>query len=238
MPLRTPYQEQHPNSPSSHNSGNNCYMNDFEREEFRLLVSFASSEIISESQRSWWACPCLQWSSSWWGRATASRRRPPCSPTSTTGQSSDSNSFFYFSVHLACVRIDRHLHLLLIFWGNTGCFFTLGLPLKVQSTKKLIWARLRVSRTIYVNVDSPIRLHLQVFHTFAFKGRPSVKKHPVCTLYRTISVPPKNLTFDYFQRFDHSGKGELTEKELYNVLKMQNHVDCTREEVCTLTWYI
>ena len=37
-----------------------------------------------------------------------------------------------------------------------------------------------------------------------------------------------NITF---QRFDHSGKGELTEKELYNVLKMQNQVDCTREEV-------
>ena len=34
-------------------------------------------------------------------------------------------------------------------------FFTLGLPLKVPSTKKLIWARLGVSRTIYVNVDSP-----------------------------------------------------------------------------------
>ena len=37
--------------------------------------------------------------------------------------------------------------------------------------------------------------------------------------------------FFYFcHRFDHSGKGELTEKELYNVLKMQNQVDCTREE--------
>ena len=35
----------------------------------------------------------------------------------------------------------------------------------------------------------------------------------------------------FFQRFDHSGKGELTEKELYNVLKMQNQVDCTRDEV-------
>ena len=38
-------------------------------------------------------------------------------------------------------------------------FFTLGLPLKVQSTNKLIGARLGpnlgVSRTIYVNVDSP-----------------------------------------------------------------------------------
>ena len=35
----------------------------------------------------------------------------------------------------------------------------------------------------------------------------------------------------FFERFDHSGKGELTEKELYNVLKMQNQVDCTRDEV-------
>ena len=33
--------------------------------------------------------------------------------------------------------------------------FSLGLPLKYLSTKKLIWARLGVSRTIYVNVDSP-----------------------------------------------------------------------------------
>ena len=40
--------------------------------------------------------------------------------------------------------------------GNycTGCFFT-GTPPKVPSTEKLIQARLRVSRTIYVNVDSP-----------------------------------------------------------------------------------
>ena len=32
-------------------------------------------------------------------------------------------------------------------------------------------------------------------------------------------------------RFDHSGKGELTDKELFNVLKMQNQVDCSKEEV-------
>ena len=36
-----------------------------------------------------------------------------------------------------------------------GVFFTLGLPQNVQKTTKLIWARLGVSRTIYVNVDSP-----------------------------------------------------------------------------------
>ena len=33
--------------------------------------------------------------------------------------------------------------------------FSLILPLKVISTNKLIWARLGVSRPIYVNVDSP-----------------------------------------------------------------------------------
>ena len=42
-----------------------------------------------------------------------------------------------------------------IYYIHTGCFFTLGLPLKVQTAKKLIQARLGVSRTIYVNVDSP-----------------------------------------------------------------------------------
>ena len=38
---------------------------------------------------------------------------------------------------------------------HTGCFLPLGLPLKVLSTEKLILARLGVSRTNYVNVDSP-----------------------------------------------------------------------------------
>ena len=36
-----------------------------------------------------------------------------------------------------------------------GVFFFTGTPPKVQSTKKLIKARLGVSRLIYVNVDSP-----------------------------------------------------------------------------------
>ena len=40
--------------------------------------------------------------------------------------------------------------------SRLASLFTLGLPLKVQSTKTLILARLGcVSRTIYVNVDSP-----------------------------------------------------------------------------------
>ena len=34
-------------------------------------------------------------------------------------------------------------------------FFSLGLPLKCQSTEKLIQARLGVSRAIYVTVDLP-----------------------------------------------------------------------------------
>ena len=36
-----------------------------------------------------------------------------------------------------------------------GGFFSLGLPLKCQSTEKLIQARLGVSRAIYVTVDLP-----------------------------------------------------------------------------------
>ena len=36
-----------------------------------------------------------------------------------------------------------------------GVFFFTGTPLKVPRTNKLIWARLGVSRPIYVNVDSP-----------------------------------------------------------------------------------
>ena len=36
-----------------------------------------------------------------------------------------------------------------------GVFFKLDLLLKVPSTNKLIKAKLGVSRTIYVNVDSP-----------------------------------------------------------------------------------
>ena len=63
----------------------------------------------------------------------------------------------------------------------TGCFFTQGLPLKVQSTKKLIWARLGVSRTLYVNVDSP---NLG-FPYFNYSGGTSEKN----TLYFTAMQP-------------------------------------------------
>ena len=53
-------------------------------------------------------------------------------------------------------------------------FFSLGLPSKVQSTEKFIKARLGVSRTIYVNVDSP-NLGFPYFNFF--RGGP-VKKTP------------------------------------------------------------
>ena len=48
----------------------------------------------------------------------------------------------------------------------TGCFLFNWPPLKVLSTKKLIQARLGVSRTIYVNVDTPN----QGFTYFNFLG--------------------------------------------------------------------
>ena len=61
--------------------------------------------------------------------------------------------------------------------SHTGCLFSLGLPLKYQSTEKLILARLGVSRTIYVNVDSP---NLG-FSYSNFSGKAQCKKTP-CTL--------------------------------------------------------
>ena len=64
--------------------------------------------------------------------------------------------------------------------------FSLGLPLKVLSTEKLILARLVVSRTIFVNVDlsnlgSPYLI---------FFGEAQCRKHPVCVTFlaRTINV--------------------------------------------------
>ena len=58
-----------------------------------------------------------------------------------------------------------------------GVLFFTGTPLKVLSAKKLIWARLGVSRPIYVNVDTP---NLG-FPYFNFLGGYQLKKHPVCT---------------------------------------------------------
>ena len=59
-------------------------------------------------------------------------------------------------------------------------FFKLGLSLKIQSTKKLIYAGLGVSRTIYVNVDSP---NLG-FPYFNILGEAQCKKHPLLGIGR------------------------------------------------------
>ena len=61
---------------------------------------------------------------------------------------------------------------------DTGCF-SLGLPLKVLNTNKLIEAKLDVSRMIYVNVDSP-----NLDFPYLQLGEPSEEKNP-CTLQCT-----------------------------------------------------
>ena len=33
------------------------------------------------------------------------------------------------------------------------------------------------------------------------------------------------------RKFDHKGKGSLTPDEYYNVLKLQNGIDCSKDEV-------
>ena len=70
----------------------------------------------------------------------------------------------------------------------TGCFFSLGLPLKFPSTEKLIWARLGVSGTIYVNVDSP---NLGFPH-FNFLGGYQLKKK-CCALLSLENLTNKLL---------------------------------------------
>ena len=62
-------------------------------------------------------------------------------------------------------------------------------PLKVPSTKKLIKARLGVSRTIYVNVDTPN----QGFTFFNFLGGTSEKN----TLYHKIYIWKENILSNY-----------------------------------------
>ena len=53
--------------------------------------------------------------------------------------------------------LDRHFVEFdnLIIYNMYRVFFSLVPPLKVESTEMLIYARLGVSRPIYVNVDSP-----------------------------------------------------------------------------------
>ena len=63
----------------------------------------------------------------------------------------------------------------LLQYCDTGCFFPLVPPLKVQRTKKLIYAWLGVSKPFYVNVDSP---NLG-FPYLNFLGGYQQKKHPV-----------------------------------------------------------
>ena len=46
----------------------------------------------------------------------------------------------------------------------------------------------------------------------------------------------KTLKCIYFVRYDHSGKGELTIKEWFNVVKIQNKVDISLEKVETFFW--
>ena len=60
--------------------------------------------------------------------------------------------------------------------------------LKVLSTNKLIKARLGVSRTIYVNVDSP---NLG-FTYFNFLGGGQLKNHPVYWPQGTVFNPPSS----------------------------------------------
>ena len=69
-----------------------------------------------------------------------------------------------------------------------GVFLTLGLPLEYQSTEKLIWARLGVSRTIYVNVESP-NLGFPYF-----LGEAQCKKTPcMIVTQRKYYTPPQKL---------------------------------------------
>ena len=68
--------------------------------------------------------------------------------------------------------------------NHTGWFLFTGTPLKVLSTKKLIYARLGVSRPIYVDVDSP---NLG-FTYFNFLGGYQLKKNTVFLLVTLISL--------------------------------------------------
>ena len=78
-------------------------------------------------------------------------------------------------------------------------FFTLGLPLKVLSTKKLIKARLGEYRTIYINVDTPnlgflyweaqCKKHPLAFYSVLFISNHSLGKEKC-----TISCIPKHPT--------------------------------------------
>ena len=40
----------------------------------------------------------------------------------------------------------------------------------------------------------------------------------------------------FYSRFDPSGRGELTDKEMYNVLKIMNKIDISQEQAGPLTF--
>ena len=70
-------------------------------------------------------------------------------------------------------------------------FFYTGPHLKVLSTQKLIWARLGVSRTIYVNVDSPY-LGFPYFKVF---GEAQCKKTPCICMFIIYCPLSESLSF-------------------------------------------
>ena len=39
------------------------------------------------------------------------------------------------------------------------------------------------------------------------------------------------------QKFDHKGQGRLTADDLFNVVKLQNGIDCSKDEVDICGWY-
>ena len=72
---------------------------------------------------------------------------------------------------------------------HTGWFFYLALPQQVPSTEKLINARLGVSRTMYVNVDSPNI----GFPYFNFVGEAQWKKSPCIKGVKCLIRPEDKL---------------------------------------------
>ena len=83
-------------------------------------------------------------------------------------------------------------------WSTyTGWFFSLVPPLKIKSTKKFIQARLGVSRTIYVNVDSP---NLG-FPYFYFLGGYQWKKSPCISRFQSqLSLAPTHIYWPVHRR--------------------------------------
>ena len=79
-------------------------------------------------------------------------------------------------------------------------FFSLEPPLKVQSTTKLIKARLCVSRTIYVNVDSPNQGF--AYYNF-FMGYPWKKSPCIWPLYLELETAQFKLNWIFIWLLYH-----------------------------------